>query len=208
MNVCAKNFIFLRSSPQRTLISCAPGDEKVFGPGRASGHLPGRPQDIPHKSFLFGLLFRSWIKGGSLWGGTERLGVWKCIFSGSEFFQSSEAEIWISEKVVGKSALANRAFSGLIGTNIPPHPQPREETRNWPERALFGPVGAFRAKPLFAKPPFGFPDLWFSCQFRPLKKKKIKHGYPCRASRWKNFFVWCTFWEPKKSFRKVPVRNF
>ena len=75
-----------------------------------------------------------------------------------------------SEKIGGKSFLENRAFSGQIGpisglvgafsgpigTNSSA-PHSRGGGRNSPERALFGPIGPFRAKPPFAKPPFGFP---------------------------------------------------
>ena len=39
---------------------------------------------------------------------------------------------------------------------------PRGKSRNCPERALFGPIGAFRAKLPFPKPPFGFPWNWNS----------------------------------------------
>ena len=52
------------------------------------------------------------------------------------------------------------AFSGPIGTNSStPHSQ-WGKSRNCPERALFGPIGGFRAKPPFAKPPFGFPCVY------------------------------------------------
>ena len=53
-----------------------------------------------------------------------------------------------------------RAYRGLFGADRDQFlrtPQPRGKSRNCPERALFGPIGAFRAKPPFAKPPFGFP---------------------------------------------------
>ena len=71
-----------------------------------------------------------------------------------------------SEKILpGKSGLfgANwrhfRAGRGLFGADRHQFlctPQPRGKSRNCPERALFGPIGPFRAKPPFAKPPFGF----------------------------------------------------
>ena len=73
-----------------------------------------------------------------------------------------------SEKIGGKSALENRAFSGLIGafpgpigafSGLTPHPTTTREERTLPRKGPFGPIGAFRAKPLFAKPPFGFPRL-------------------------------------------------
>ena len=60
----------------------------------------------------------------------------------------------------GKSGLS-RASWGLFGADwdqLPHIPQPRGKTRNCPERALFGPIGAFQANPPFAKPPFGFPS--------------------------------------------------
>ena len=53
-----------------------------------------------------------------------------------------------------------RAGRGLFGADRDQFlctPQPRGKSRNCPERALFGPIGPFRAKPPFAKPPFGFP---------------------------------------------------
>ena len=53
-----------------------------------------------------------------------------------------------------------RAYRGLFGADRDQFlrtPQPRGKSGNCPERALFGPIGAFRAKPPFAKPPFGFP---------------------------------------------------
>ena len=76
-----------------------------------------------------------------------------------------------SEKIGGKSFLENRAFfganwvlfradRGLFGADRDQFlrtPQPRGKSRNCPERVLFGPIGAFRTKPPFAKPPFGFP---------------------------------------------------
>ena len=72
------------------------------------------------------------------------------------------------EILPGKSGLfgANwrhfRAGRGLFGADRDQFlctPQPRGKSRNCPERALFGPIGPFRAKPPFAKPPFGFPRL-------------------------------------------------
>ena len=53
-----------------------------------------------------------------------------------------------------------RAYRGLFGADWDQFlrtPQPRGKSRNSPKRALFGPIGAFRAKPPFVKPPFGFP---------------------------------------------------
>ena len=75
-----------------------------------------------------------------------------------------------SEKIGGKSFLRNRAlfranrdlfraYRGLFGADRDQFlrtPQPRGKSRNCPERALFGPIGPFWAKPPFAKPPFGF----------------------------------------------------
>ena len=40
---------------------------------------------------------------------------------------------------------------------IPPHLTAREEQKNCLERPLSGPIGAFRAKPPYPKPSFGFP---------------------------------------------------
>ena len=77
----------------------------------------------------------------------------------------------IFERIGGRSLLGNRAFSGLIGCFSGPiraffgadrdqflrTPQSRWKSRDCPERALFGPIGAFRAKPPFAKPRLDFP---------------------------------------------------
>ena len=38
---------------------------KAFGPGRLPGYPPGRPRDSPPKTFMFRLLFRSWIERNS-----------------------------------------------------------------------------------------------------------------------------------------------
>ena len=80
-----------------------------------------------------------------------------------QIFRENRGEI-----LPGKSGLfgANwrhfRAGRGLFGADRDQFlctPQPRGKSRNCPERALFGPIGPFRAKPPFAKPPFGFPRL-------------------------------------------------
>ena len=52
----------------------------------------------------------------------------------------------------------DRAFSGPIREQLLAL-RATGESRNCPENALFGPVGAFRAKPPFAKPFFGFPRV-------------------------------------------------
>ena len=68
-----------------------------------------------------------------------------------------------SEKIGGKSFWKVGPFRGKLGPfqadwdQFLRTPQPRGKSRNSPARALFGPIGAFRAKPPFAKPPFGFP---------------------------------------------------
>ena len=72
----------------------------------------------------------------------------------------------------GKSALENRAFSGLVGAfpgpfrgrwgSIPPHLTATGEEQKLPRKGLFGPIGAFRAKPLFAMPLLRFPRLVLS----------------------------------------------
>ena len=54
-----------------------------------------------------------------------------------------------------------RVYRGLFGADWDRflHAlQPRGGSRNSPERAFLGPIGAFWAKPPFAKPPFGFPQ--------------------------------------------------
>ena len=56
----------------------------------------------------------------------------------------------------GKAGLVGADCRGWSGP-IPHHPTQRQgKSRNCPERALFAPIGAFRAKPPFAKPPFSF----------------------------------------------------
>ena len=82
-----------------------------------------------------------------------------------QIFRENRGEI-----LPGKSGLfgANwrhfRAGRGLFGADRDQFfctPQPRGKSRNCPERALLGPIVPFRAKPPFAKPPFGFPrNLW------------------------------------------------
>ena len=75
-----------------------------------------------------------------------------------------------SEKIGGKPFLENWAFSGLIGTfpgcigafsgpigTNSSAPLSHGKADIGPKRPVFGPMGAFRAKPPFAKPPFGFP---------------------------------------------------
>ena len=70
------------------------------------------------------------------------------------------------EKIGGKSALEHRAFSAFPGPLFGAGrdqflctSQLRGKSRNCSARALFGPIGAFRAKAPFAKPPFGFPRV-------------------------------------------------
>ena len=48
--------------------------------------------------------------------------------------------------------------------------QPLGKSRRYPDKALFGPIGGFRAKPPFAKPPFGLPRL--SPTFGQERRKK------------------------------------
>ena len=78
-----------------------------------------------------------------------------------QIFRENRGEI-----LSGKSGLFGAdwvlfgAYRGLFGADRDRFlrtPPPRGKRRNCPERALFGPIGAFRAKPPFAKPPFGFP---------------------------------------------------
>ena len=91
-----------------------------------------------------------------------------------QIFRENRGEI-----LPGKSGLfgANwrhfRAGRGLFGADRDQFlctPQPRGKSRNCPERTLFGPIGPFRAKPLFAKPPFGFPRDVLGGKFGPEKK--------------------------------------
>ena len=86
-----------------------------------------------------------------------------------QIFRENRGEI-----LPGKSGLfgANRdhfrAGRGLFGADRDQFLrtlQPRGKSRNCPERALFGPIGAFWAKPPFAKPPFGFPRKRSSITF-------------------------------------------
>ena len=51
-----------------------------------------------------------------------------------------------------------RGLSGADWDRFLRTSQPRGGSRNSPERAFLGPIGAFWAKPPFAKPPFGFPQ--------------------------------------------------
>ena len=74
-------------------------------------------------------------------------------FAAAQFWEIGPFRGWLGS-FRGLSRGLFGAFSGPILLRAPP---PREKRRNCPERALFGPIGAFRAKPPFAKPPFGFP---------------------------------------------------
>ena len=54
-----------------------------------------------------------------------------------------------------------RAYRGLFGAARDQFfrtSQPQGKSRNYTQRGLFGPIGAFRGKPPFAKPPLGFPE--------------------------------------------------
>ena len=54
-----------------------------------------------------------------------------------------------------------RAYRGLFGADRDQFlrtPQPRGKSRNCPERALFGPIGAFWAKPRLPSPRLDFPE--------------------------------------------------
>ena len=102
---------------------------------------------------------------------------WGLALEGTENLQKSKKGLanrglspQYSGKIRGKSTLDNRACSELFGAEsglsrpiraflgpIPRHLTATGESRNSPEKARFGPIGAFRAKPSFAKPPFGFP---------------------------------------------------
>ena len=97
-----------------------------------------------------------------------------------QIFRENRGEI-----LPGKSGLfgANwrlfRAGRGLFGADRDQFlctPQPRGKSRNCPERALFGPIGPFRAKPPFAKPPFGFPRLSLLSEIRELSGKESGTG--------------------------------
>ena len=107
-----------------------------------------------------------------------------------QIFRENRGEI-----LPGKSGLfgANSRLFGADRDQILCTPQPREKSRNCPERVLFGPIGPFRAKPPFAKPPFGFPRGWRTgrggcvrnighehdfCQAQQAQKEK-KNADPC-----------------------------
>ena len=134
----------------------------------------------PHTSSC-GLLF------GKIQRGAHKRGL------KPQIFRENREEI-----LPGKSGLfgANwhhfRAGQGLFGADRDQFlftPQPQGKSRNCPERALFGPIAPFRAKPPFAKPPFGFSrafvrdtatiflsssaffDKWKEQQPHPLNKK-------------------------------------
>ena len=54
-----------------------------------------------------------------------------------------------------------KAYQGLFGADRDRFlrtSQPGGGSKNSPERAFLGPIGAFWPKPPFAKPPFGFPQ--------------------------------------------------
>ena len=97
------------------------------------------------------------------------------------FFRENRGEI-----LPGKSGLfgadwgLSKVCSGLFGADrdqfLRPS-QPRGKSRNCPERALFGPIGAFRAKPPFAKPPFGFHEM-FQCPATRFAKKGVQLRNP------------------------------
>ena len=79
-----------------------------------------------------------------------------------QIFRENRAKI-----LPGKSGLFGpdwslfRVYRGLFGADRDRFlhtSQPRVGGRNSPERAFLGPIGAFWAKPPFAKPPFGFPQ--------------------------------------------------
>ena len=79
-----------------------------------------------------------------------------------QIFRENRAKI-----LPGKSGLFGpdwslfRPYRGLFGADwdrFPCTSQPRGGSKNSPERAFLGPIGAFWAKPPFAKPPFGFPQ--------------------------------------------------
>ena len=68
-----------------------------------------------------------------------------------------------------------RAYRGLFGADWDRFlrtSQLRGGSRNSPEKAFLGPIGAFWAKPPFAKPPFGFPQK-FGATFR-MKIRRIR----------------------------------
>ena len=83
-----------------------------------------------------------------------------------------------SEKIGGKSSLENRAFSGLIGAFSGPigtnssAAHSHGKSGNFPKKALFCPIGAFRAKPPFANPRLEFPDFKFQNEKGNEKFKK------------------------------------
>ena len=66
--------------------------------------------------------------------------------------------------------------------------QRRGGSRNFPERAFLGPIGAFWAKPPFAKPPFGFPQRSPKCN----RKTNLPHPFQCSAGgAVERRFGWC-----------------
>ena len=93
-----------------------------------------------------------------------------------------------------------RAYRGLFGANRDQFlrtPQPRGKSRNCPERAFFGPIGAFRANcPRLLSPRLDFPDRYFS-RFGPLgqawwrahARHPITQWLSLRAQRLKKFKI-------------------
>ena len=100
-------------------------------------------------------------------GPRSEMSHWENLNGGS---QTGGLSPTFSEKIGQKSFRENRALSGLIGAFSGPigafsgligtdssAPHSRGEAA---ERAFLGPIGASWAKPLFAKPPFGFPQTY------------------------------------------------
>ena len=82
-----------------------------------------------------------------------------------QIFRENRGEILPAKSgLFGANRDLFRAYRRLFGADRDQFlrtPQPRGKSKNCPERALFGPIGAFWAKPPFAKPPFGFPRMLF-----------------------------------------------
>ena len=123
-------------------------------------------------------IFHRIQKSQGLWGGKKTFGARRSLrfFIGKiqtgaykrglkpQIFRENRAKI-----LPGKSGLFGpdwslfRPYRGLFGADWDRFlrtSQPRGGSKNSPERAFLGPIGAFWAKPPFAKPPFGFPQLY------------------------------------------------
>ena len=107
-------------------------------------------------------IFQNIYRLGYYSGKSEESGAHKRGLRKPQIFRENRAK-----SLPGKSGLFGpdwslfRAYRGLFGADWDRFlrtSQPQGGNKNSPERAFLGPIGAFWAKPPFAKPPFGFPQ--------------------------------------------------